>query len=207
MTAVTWVELPPDAPEPPPLSVVRDAYGDWWIHTGLDVYPWRCAGGAADAKTLRGERVSWARLQVRKPLSLGQPEGVLWPLVDGVEPSPYEVRQAALTAAVQLYYGERDDPAEVIGAARVFEPYLRGEEWPGQSDGRARPAVLDDPRDHSVRVGLDDAAAAYGIPVDECDHRASRHQVQELSPGQYARVCTGCGTVMERRLTPDRDLH
>jgi hypothetical protein len=123
VTGVTWTELPPDAPEPPPLSVVRDRVNRWWV---------------GDYATYEGARhwllvgddivTTWAALTKEDaPLSLGQPEGRLLRRVESVEPSPYEVRHAALTAAVQLYYGERDDPAEVLGAARAFEPYLRGD--------------------------------------------------------------------------------
>lgn len=116
MTGVMWVELPPDAPEPPPLSVVRDNDTDEWVRLDKG---WHLLG------VTNPQPCTWADIRKAGPLLLGQPEGALWPLVESVEPSPYEVRHAALTAAVELYYGERDDPAEVIGAARVFEGYLR----------------------------------------------------------------------------------
>jgi hypothetical protein len=129
VTAVTWTELPPDAPEPPPLSVVRDKDGDLWLHIGQagEMDPWR--GVATDGGSgLIGVRDSapWATLVADyAPLCVAQPEGPLWRRMESVEPSPYEVRHAALMAAVQLYYGEHDDPAEVLTAAGMFEGYLR----------------------------------------------------------------------------------
>jgi hypothetical protein len=133
VSAVTWVELPPDAPEPPPLSVVRDKDGDLWLHIGQagEMDPWR--GVATDGGSgLIGVRDSalWATLvSDYAPLCVAQPGGALWPLVESVEPSPYEVRRAALDAAAH-YAGKRPTdwtPEAVVEAARVFEGYLRGE--------------------------------------------------------------------------------
>jgi hypothetical protein len=126
VTAVQWVELPPDAPEPPPLSVVRDRVHRWWV---------------GDYATYEGARhwllvgddivTTWAALTKEDaPLSLGQPDGPLWRRVESVEPSPYEVRDRALGhAARATYRGDASDAAEhadnVLWTAERFEGYLR----------------------------------------------------------------------------------
>jgi hypothetical protein len=118
VTGVTWVELPPDAPEPPPLSVVRTGPGAArWLHADNG---WELLDGPHAGDVMEWDYV--ARLQ---PIRLGQPEGPLWRRVESVEPSPYEVRHAALMAAANWSSGMTDVLAEgVIAAARVFAGYL-----------------------------------------------------------------------------------
>lgn len=65
--------LSPDAPEPPPLTVVSDRVGDHWRHNPDpdDPGPWQCIGGAPDSgDSVAGEARSWAELRKEGPLTV-----------------------------------------------------------------------------------------------------------------------------------------
>jgi len=135
VTGVTWVELPPDAPEPPPLSVVRDRVGDWWVHGPIDPMAdesayWHNIGGGLDSDTERGASTVWSGVLDSVPLKIAEPSGVLWPVAEGVEPSAYEVRHAALDAAARATRRDEGEDADehadnVLWTAERFEGYLR----------------------------------------------------------------------------------
>lgn len=125
---VTWVELPADAPEPPPYSIVRDQDADTWVRMADEdgaTGGWRMVGARDTGR--------WAGLLAYAPLHILQVDastpvpGLL--ISEPVEPSAYEYRERALMAAAQ-YAGRRPGdwtPEAVVEAARVFEPYLRGD--------------------------------------------------------------------------------
>lgn len=63
--------LPPDAPEPPPLTVITDRVGDHWRRSPdpSDPKPWTCLGGAPDpADSATGAIRTWGELQKESPL-------------------------------------------------------------------------------------------------------------------------------------------
>lgn len=168
---VTWRELPADAPEPPPLSVVRTMSGDRWVL--LDGGGWACALDDDEGVPAPIRTRLWAELVAKAghPLELGQPEGVPWPPVESVEPSGYEIRDRALghathytvPSAILESDATDEDVARAavvaIRCARHFEAYLRGDGdepyappaaplgtygWRRDRDGRIRHAYLDD---------------------------------------------------------------
>jgi hypothetical protein len=137
VTGVTWRELPADALEPPPLSVVRTGTsGNRWLR-----------GEGDDWELLDGEHAGgvngWAWVSRLVPVRLGEPIGYgrsefvgevqSWPgEVLSVEPSGYEIRDRALGHAVRLEAGMPDaDSGDALAVARDFEKYLRGDE-PGE---------------------------------------------------------------------------
>src|SRR5687768_15102508 len=131
--SVTWRELPADAPEPPPLSIVR---------TGADGQRW-LRGEGDDWELLDGEHAGgvngWAWVSRLVPVRIGEPAGYgrtelvgevhSWPgEVLSVEPSGYEIRHAALNAAALAGAMAADT---VLIDARVYERYLRDEQGEG----------------------------------------------------------------------------
>jgi hypothetical protein len=122
VTGVQWTELPPGAPEPPPLSVVRDVGRRRWLH---EENGWELLDGE-----YAGDTMEWAYVAARGPLLVAKPEGVPWPLVESVGPSPYEVRDRALGHASRATSRhDAEDAAEhadnVLWTAERFEGYLR----------------------------------------------------------------------------------
>ena len=131
MPAVTWRELPADAPEPGDHVIVRDK----------SLCRWACIDGRwlplLDSVDSRTDLSPW-RVIVEQYGPMQVPEDAdayaPWPapgelIVEPVEPSDYEIRHAALAAAAS-FSGNRPvewTPEVVVEAARVFEPYLRGE--------------------------------------------------------------------------------
>ncbi len=133
MTGVTWRELAPDVPEPPPLSVVRDNDADEWVRLDKG---WLMLGDD-DAQPC-----TWSHVSSAGPLQLAErADDLTW--VPGevlsVEPSDYEIRLEALRAAtctvVPADNDDMDAGARVAGMtraiAREFEEHLRGED-PGR---------------------------------------------------------------------------
>jgi len=121
---VTWRELPPDAPEPPPLSVVRDVGGLTWARAFEGPTPWGPVGVWPSVELPRPH--AWVDLAERGPVLLGEPEGVPWPLVESVEPSGYEIRDRALGHAVRRLNGwEPGDVTTDLDLAEHYERWLR----------------------------------------------------------------------------------
>lgn len=126
MGAPTWTLLAPDAPEPGPLSVVRDRSGGLWMHDpdareGDD-------GRWLSITNPEFQAWSWNEVQVRvAPLHLGTPDGVLMPLTASTEPSPYEVRRDALNAAAARLNGWEGDHTDDLERADRYVAWLQAE--------------------------------------------------------------------------------
>lgn len=145
LVSVTWRELPADAPEPPPLSLVRDPGGLQWLRAYEGPQPWAAVwlGGSRIDAVPPISRMDWRALNdERAPLKLAErdvDEYAPWSapgdlIVEPVEPSAYEIRQAALDAAVRLV--ATHSPASTqraLETARDFERYLRGDEQDGDA--------------------------------------------------------------------------
>jgi hypothetical protein len=119
VTGVTWRELPADAPEPPPLSVVRDPDGDEWV---------RLDGGWLMLGVTAPKPNTWHEVRALGPTRLGEDAGAYAPWsppgeLPSVEPSDYEIRLEALRAAALA--GLANAPTLLIDA-REYEAYLRG---------------------------------------------------------------------------------
>lgn len=113
MTAPSWILLPPDAPEPPPLSIVRDAKNGLWMRDPDDEDPETRWLYVTDSAVQHGP---WARLQrYYAPLHLGAPDGVLTPLTASTEPTQHEVRRDGLLAAVGLLGAMQPDRGLTVG--------------------------------------------------------------------------------------------
>jgi hypothetical protein len=119
VTGVTWRELPADAPEPPPLSVVRDTEGDRW-QRGADGR-WRILRDDAD-KEVDGTGSDWSNVCNYVPLMLRLAEDpdIYAPWSPGGEPQiDQEVRTAYLAA--------------LDAQRRAFE--AQAEAWPQMVEG------------------------------------------------------------------------
>lgn len=129
MTGVTWRPLPADAPEPPPLSLVREGgVGQrCWVRTPTGW--WRVNGNSSHPARWRDIREGEHSVELAEDTDAYAP----WPAppgevltVEHVEPSEFDIREAALDAAAR-YVAGYSDPDHVVEVARSFETYLRGD--------------------------------------------------------------------------------
>lgn len=135
--SVTWVELPPDAPEPGPLSVVNDGRRTW-LHLADGWHP-------VDSSST-GTPFAWPAITVEAPLYVAEDPDAM---KSCNHPDPVDalyITEAAARLAVE-HYKDRPYPAgpltspdgrpgeadaRLIATATALAGFLRGETGTGE---------------------------------------------------------------------------